>query len=141
MSPKEESERLMSALLPVAWEALRARGTFAPYAGWLTRRGELLRTDPARGASEHDQVTALTAQVRAEVGTGTVRAAALLSNVRVVPPGARQPTDAVRVLIDHADGFRVCVFLPYARSAGGELTRGLSFAAEGLAFAFPEATP
>jgi hypothetical protein len=57
-------------------------------------------------------------------------------DVRTIPPGATEKTDAIAVRLDHQAGYSVVVMIPY-RLADGQLVKGTVFAVKGDASIFP----
>src|SRR5690348_1235831 len=50
--------------------------------------------------------------------TGAIIASAVVYDVRTVPPGETEKTDAVAIELDHRDNYSVVVFIPYVVEAG-----------------------
>jgi hypothetical protein len=65
-----------------------------------------------------------------DAATGKVKATALVYDIRVVPPGTNEKSDAIAVALDHKDKYSVVVMLPYVLHAG-KLTIGTPFAQKG----------
>ena len=63
--------------------------------------------------------------------SGTYRATAIIFDVRVVPPGSDQKTDAIQIDLDHISELSLTVFLPYKIKHKGEVVYGEMFAQAG----------
>ncbi len=136
MTAKQECERLMNELLPLAKRLLAEHGEFWPFGGIVERDGEVAHvsatSDDERGApGELVQVLEDGFRERA----GTLRAAAIVVNVTAADPATRQKVDAIEVRLDHVDGYSVSVLFPYALGEG-KLELRAPFATEGERFAF-----
>jgi hypothetical protein len=59
---------------------------------------------------------------------GELRAAAICADVRVVPPGKVDKTDAISVGLEHQSGEAVNVFQPYQKGWFGRIRLGKLFA-------------
>ncbi len=62
--------------------------------------------------------------------TGACKATAIAFDIRVVPPGSEEKSDAVQVCLEHSDGYSAEVFLPYQIDRDGRVTYGTMFAQE-----------
>ncbi len=135
MSAKEEAELLVNDLVPCAKVMLREHGEFWPFGGTLGTDGSITQVGAHRelmqDAAPGELVELLEGAFRSDAAQGKIRAAAILLNVTLASRGK----DAILVRLDHADGYAVHVFFPYA-IAGGEVTTDAPFANEGERFAF-----
>jgi len=66
-----------------------------------------------------------------QASQGSIIAAGICMDVKVVPPGSIAKTDAICVELEHRDGEAVDVFVPYAISSSGSITYGEIFATPG----------
>ena len=57
-----------------------------------------------------------------------IRATALCVDLRVVPPGEQNKSDAVEIQMEHMDGAALNVFLPYGKDSSGAFQYGTLFA-------------
>jgi hypothetical protein len=93
----------------------------------------------ASDGTEHhkssDLIDLLVAKFREAGHQGKYKATGIVYDVRTIPPGTTEKTDAIAVRLDHRDGYSVVVMIPY-RLAGGELTKGPIFAVKGDAAIF-----
>ena len=131
LTPKEECEQLMNAILPLAEEMLANYGEFYPCGGAMTVEGEIVHIS-AKGETDHppsqDLIDLLKDSFRSR--RNEYRATAIVADVKTVPPGSQAKTDAIQVLLDHKGGYSVEVFFPY-EIMGGKAVFSEPFAAEG----------
>ena len=132
--PKEEVEELMNAVLPFAQKMLTEHGEFHPYGGAINSKREIVWVAVHDG-DEHPPseriIDLLVDACRAEAKAGTYRATAIIFDVRVVPPGSDQKTDAIQIDLDHISELSLTVFLPYKIKHKGEVVYGEMFAQAG----------
>jgi hypothetical protein len=136
---KTECEGLMNQAIPFAQKMLRQHGEFYPYGYVLKSSGKVALAGGYDGTEHPKSQTIIDLLVDAfqkDAQAGTIRATALVYDVRVMPPGATAKSDAIAVALDHRDGYSVVVFFPYVLS-GGEVTIGTSFVERGESRVFP----
>lgn len=118
---KAEAQALLDAALPFAEQMLREFGEFLPYAGAVRQSGETISIGGHDGR-EHppskDLIDLLEGGLRQGAVTGEYVVTALVYDVRVTPPSASEPTDAIAAELEHRDGYAVTVFFPYALTNG-----------------------
>ena len=135
MSGKSDCDQLMNAVLPLAERMLGEFGEFYPYGGYMKPSGEIANVGVKDEEDDHpkskDLLYVLRNSFSEMAATGACRATAIVFDVRVVPPGAEDKSDAVQVCLEHADGYSAEVFLPYRIDQDGRVTYGKMFAQEG----------
>jgi hypothetical protein len=122
-SAKDECEELMSAVLPRAERQLAERGAFAPFGAVMAASGEITQV-------EGSPVSAVQSALRERAAGNELRAAALVYDLRVLPPGSAEEADAVAIQLDHASGYCVVVTFPYRYTSSGGLVVDEPFANE-----------
>lgn len=130
---KQDLEKLVREMLPLAKHALEERGNFAPFGGALLPDGEIRRIEPEpeeAPASGERLVEDLAQRLRGGANSGDYRATVALVNVRVRQPGG-DPRDAVQVKLDHSGGTSLELFFPYRMKRPGVATFGRAFSREG----------
>ena len=131
---KHDLEQLLSAAVLFAEQMLTKHGEFFPYGSSMNSDGKISAVGGYTG-SEHPKSTEvidlLRAGFRREAEAGKIRACALVYDIRTVPPGKTEKTDAIAVELDHRGGMSVVVVYPYAISAGKRAMLGESYAAKG----------
>lgn len=114
--PKGETEELMNALLPFGQNMLEEHGEFIPYGGAMKPDGEIVSVATYDG-EEHplskDIINLLKDGYRLAAENGEYKATAIFYDVRVIPPGFEEKTDAIAVALDHKDNYSVIVLFPY----------------------------
>lgn len=135
MSGKSDCEKLMHAVLPLAERMLSQFGEFYPYGGFMKPNGEITHVGAEDEDTEHpkskDLIYVLRDSFSQMAATGACKATALAFDVRIIPPGTEQKSDAVQVCLEHADGYSAEVFLPYQIDQDGRVSYGTMFAQEG----------
>ena len=142
MTPKEEAEVLMNAILPVAERMLLRYGEFYPYGGYMKPDGTVAHIgandpDTDRPKSK-DLLYVLRSSLREMADGRRCKAVALVFNVSTTLPNSGQKSDAVQLSIEHEGGYSVEIFLPY-RVTGGEVVYGETFVQQGKHEVFPVA--
>jgi hypothetical protein len=139
MTPKQECEGLMTEVRLFAERMLREHGEFHPFGGTIQSDGRVALVGADTGDEmppAGDLINVLTEGFRREVAAGDIRAAALVVNVSVLPPKQQDKVDAIRIALDHRDGYAVRVFFPYHLLADAGLKVEAPFALTGISFAF-----
>lgn len=134
MNAKQESEKLMNAVLPLAEKMLRRYGEFYPYGGYMKPDGKIVDVGAEDSETEHpkskDLSDSLRSSFRGLARTNQCKAVAVAFNVAVNLPDSNRKSDAIQVCLDHADGYSVEVFFPY-QIVNGEVAYGETFAQKG----------
>jgi hypothetical protein len=134
MNPKQECERLLDSVFPVAELLLKKQGTFYPFGGYMEPNGEITHVGAKDSDTDYpmseDLIDLLRSSFREMAGTRKCKASALIIDVRVTPAGSNQKTDAIQACLDHVDGYSVEVFFPY-RIVDGEVVFGETYACQG----------
>jgi hypothetical protein len=117
MNAKQESERLMNAVLPLAEKMLRQYGEFYPYGGYMKLDGTIVDIgvedpDTDRPKSK-DLLYILRNSFREMAETNQCKAVAMVLSVSVKLPRSNHESDAIQVCVEHADGYSAEVFFPY----------------------------
>lgn len=131
MNAKEESEKLMNAMLPLAEKMLREYGEFYPYGGYMKADGEIVdmgATDPdtCRPKSK-DLIYVLRSSFQEMARANQCKAIVIILDVAVNLPDSDQKSDAIQVCLEHMDGYSVEVFFPY-QIVNKEIIYGETFA-------------
>jgi len=125
-------DALLNDLLPFAQQMLAKHGEFYPFGGSMTADDKHISVG-AKGESDHPRsqelIDLLTEAFRGDAVTGRIRAAGICFDVRVVPPGQVDKTDAIQMSLER-EGEAVDLFVPYAQLPGGACTYGAMFASQ-----------
>lgn len=134
MNAKQESEKLMNAVLPLAEKMLRAHGEFYPYGGYMKPDGTIVDVgaeDPdTDNPKSRDLIFVLRNSFREMASASQCKAVAIVFDVAVNLPSSKGKSDAIQVCVDHADGYSAEVFFSY-RIVNHQIVYGETFAQEG----------
>jgi hypothetical protein len=134
MTPKEECEALMNALVPFAQQQLSKHREFYPFGGTMSVDGKIAQSASSTG-EEHPASQPLIDLLEKGFRDGAKRhlykATAIVVDVRTIPPGKKEKQDAIEVRLDHVSGYSVRVLFPYAFSPKGDLEVALPFTVQG----------
>jgi hypothetical protein len=134
MNAKQEAERLMNAMLPLAEKMLRQHGEFYPYGGYIKPDGTIVEVgaaypDTGRPKS-NDLIYILRSSFREMASTNQCKAVAMVFDVAVTLPESDQKSDAIQVCVEHVEGYSAEVFFPY-QIVSKEIVYGKTFAQQG----------
>jgi len=125
-------DELLNALLPFAQQMLAEHGEFYPFGSTMTVAGKIV-AQAAHIGEEHPKsqplIELLTQAYRQQALNGEIRAAGICYDVRTIPPGQTEKTDAVCLALEHQTGQSVSVFVPYKKGLFGKVKYGELFAA------------
>lgn len=134
MNAKQESERLMNAVLPLAEKMLRQYGEFYPYGGYMKPDGNIVDVGPHDPDTDRpkskDLIYVLRSSFREMANTGQCKAVAIVFNVSVNLPKSDSKSDAIQICVEHVDGYSAEVFFPY-QIISNEIVYDETFAQEG----------
>lgn len=147
MTPKEECEGLMDELIGTVEKLLIQDGEFHPFGATLGEDGTIQEVGPTPiGNDGLDSVGRLAVSLKERAVQQPVRAACIVALVAVQRPGTDGSVDAIRMALDHREGYVAHVFFPYELRAPEpnpnqaeprpELVFGEPFATRGVSFAF-----
>ena len=130
---KSEVESLMNSALPFAEKMLAEHGEFFPFGEAMKPNGEIVSIG-AQGESEQppsqELIDILKNAFRAAAASGEYKATAIIYDIRTIPPGESEKTDAIAVALDHVDDYSVVVIFPYSIN-GTSVTVSAPFAQRG----------
>lgn len=117
MNPKQEAEKLMNEILPVAKRMLRQHGEFLPYGGYMKPNGEIVHVgakDPETDRPKSmDLISILRNSFRRMAKNKECIVAVTVFDVVVTIPESNRKSDAIQVSVDHIDNYSADVFFPY----------------------------
>ena len=126
-------DALLNDLLPFAERMLSEHGEFYPFGGSITADGRHISVG-AKNSSDHPKsqelIDIMTHEFRSQASEGKIRAAGICFDVRVVPPGQIDKTDAIQLALERKGGDAVDVFVPYAQLPDRTFTYDELFACE-----------
>jgi hypothetical protein len=131
MSPKQDCEQLMNAIMPLAEKMLRQYGEFYPFGGYMKWDGTIVHVGASDPDSDHpkskDLIYVLRSSFQEMALANQCKAIAMVFDVVVNLPNSNDKSDAIQISVEHADGYSADVFFPY-KIADGELLYGRTFA-------------
>jgi len=137
---KKQLEELLAATLPLAETMLTTHAEFFPYGATMGPDGKITSVGGYTG-EEHPEsaevIALLKAVYRKEGATGKIMACALAYDVRCIPPGQTEKSDAVAVDLNHRDGMSIRMIYSYRIGADKKVVWGQLFANKGVDDIFP----
>lgn len=126
-------DSLLDALLPFAQQQLEKRGEFFPFGASMGVDGKIAYV----AAQLHDEqppsqevIDVLVSGLQRSAESGELRAAGVCLDVRTIPPGSSEKTDAICVRVER-QGEAVAIYLPYRKPRLGKTKYGELFATAG----------
>jgi hypothetical protein len=117
MNPKQDSETLMNAILPLAERMLIEYGEFYPFGGYMKADGAIVHVGAADSDTDRpkskDMIYVLWSSFQEMARTSQCKAAAIVLDVAVTLPNSNRESDAIQVCVEHADGYSAEIFFPY----------------------------
>lgn len=123
---------LLNVMVPFAQQMLAKHGEFYPFGSAINADGKVEALAAYEGDEHpppHRLIDLLTRVIREEAAAGNIRAAAICYDVRTIPPGQSEKTDAICVSAEHQNGEAADVYLPYKKGWFGKMSYGQLFAA------------
>jgi len=130
---KSDAETLMNSALPFAEKMLSKHSEFFPYAAAMKPNGDIVDVAGYDGREQppsKDLINLLTTELRKDAAAGKYKATAIVYDVRIIPPGKTEPSDAIAVALEHRDSYSTVVLFPYSLS-GATVNIGEPFAEPG----------
>ena len=115
MTPKEECEKMLDALLSFALEQLKKHSEFYPFGAVLLNNDEISLTAADSGEEYPDStlvINQLTEAHKKQAEQGNIRASGICWNATVSLENGVQ-TDAIIVSLEHRENYSVIVGQPY----------------------------
>jgi hypothetical protein len=107
----------MNDILPFAKRMLAEHEEFHPYGGFLRTDGSIVHVGAEARSVDYpsgkDLIDSLQRDFRRRAKNGEIKAAAIVSNVRVTPPSKHERSDAIQATVEHRDSYCADVFFPY----------------------------
>jgi len=140
---KAELEQLLDTALPFAQQMLAKHAEFYPYGVTMDPKGKIKNVGGYTG-DEHPKSTEvidlLRAAYRRDGEAGQIMACALVYDIRTLPPGQTDKTDAVAVVLDHRDGLSLVMNYPYKIGVDKKVQFSTPFAMKGAGDVFKSIT-
>ena len=125
-------DQLLNALLPFAQQMLAKHGEFYPFGSSMALDGQIAAEAAYDGNEQPPSQTLiemLTQAFKQRAEAGHLRAAGICYDIRTIPPGQTEKTDAICVSLEHQGGDAVDVCVPYKKGWFGRVQYGDLFAA------------
>jgi hypothetical protein len=124
-------DELLNVLLPFAKKMLAEYGSFHPFGAVMESDGKSRMVGAKVEGNEFpkavDLIQILEAEFHKNAEEGTIKASGICFDVRVIPPGGQEKTDAVQVNLEYVGGETFAVFLPYKKSIFKKISYGELF--------------
>lgn len=124
-------DELLNAVVPIAQQMLSKHGEFYPFGSIVTADGKAEVFAAYEGDDQppsQQLIDSLTQILREKAAAGTIRAAAICYDARIVPPGQSAKTDAICLSAEHQNGEGSDLYLPYKKGWFGKISYGELFA-------------
>src|SRR5262245_13385837 len=111
-------DTLLNPLLSFAQQMLAKQGTFFPFGASMRSDGEIAMAAgyiDERGSELVEIIDLIVQGFQQEAAIVAIRAAGICIDMRIVPPGGTEKTDAICVQLEHGEGDCVDVYLPYKK--------------------------
>jgi len=125
-------DQLLNAVLPFAQQMLSKHGKFFPFGASMTTGGKIemhAAYDGDEQPPSQQLIDLLSGAFRQQASSGQIRGAAICYDVRTIPPGQTDKTDAICVSAEHQNGEAADVYLPYKKGWFGKISYGQIFGA------------
>jgi hypothetical protein len=139
---RDDLNRLLNALIPYAQQMLNQQAQFLPFAGAIGATGEVevIGGYPGDHVSTSKDVRDLLLEgLQQGARDGKYRATGLCCDMRMRRVEGEEPTEAISILLEHADGTVIMIYLPYVRQPNGHVEYGEMYGAAAEARVFPPA--
>lgn len=120
---KAQTEMLMNELLPFAEKMLDEHGGFHPFGGYLNLSAEVVHVGVQPGtanASAKEKEAMLVASFKRLAEQGAAIAFAITTDV-TLPYGDGSKGDAIKLFLEHREGYCAEVFFRYEKKADGRV--------------------
>ncbi len=132
MTPKQECEMLLDALLPAAEHLLKKNGEFYPIAAVLTADSQVQYTAVHEGDEYPDAQGMIDRFIQAHrelAAKNEIKASGIAWNAAI--SAEEQKSDAIIISLEHRDGYSVIVGQPYQMGRFRKIKLGELFAQDG----------
>ena len=135
MTPKEECEALLDALIPAAENLLRKNGQFYPIGAALTNESTISLTAVSYGDDEFPEsqrvIDDLTSAHCRMAEQNEIKASGIAWDATITAPDGKK-SDAILISLEHVSGYSVMVGVPYVIGVFKKVKLGELFAQSDL---------
>ena len=124
---------LLNSLLPSAQNMLSKYAEFYPFGATLDSKGKISSEAAYTGEDKplsQPLIELMTAAFKQYAKENKIIAAGMCMDVRTIPPGESQKTDAILMGLEHVSGESIDVYLPYKKEMSGKISYGNLFASK-----------
>ena len=128
---------LFNAAVEFAEAMLAKEGEFIPFGVTLTGNEKVALVHGSVGVEDPastDVIDLLQSSFEQSAAEGSISAAGVCLDIKIVPPGAAEKSDAICVRLAHVSGEAVEVYLPYTCEQSGHHAFGEVFATAAATF-------
>ena len=141
MTPKEECEALLDALIPAAEKLLRKNRQFYPIGATLTTENTIALTSVSYGDDEFPEsqrvIDDLTSAHCRMAEQKEIKASGIAWDATITAPDGKK-SDAILISLEHSSGYSVMVGVPYVLGMFKKVKLGELFAQSGTHNIFPQ---
>lgn len=134
IDPKAEVELLLNELYPFAEKMLRTYGEFNPFGGYIDATARMVHAsleDIDAEESGIDKLNRLVDGLRRIIVEKEARACGFVVNVTLPSDNGVDKEDAIRVFLEHKDGYCADVFYCYLLSEANDVSITKNYAQQG----------
>jgi hypothetical protein len=134
IDPKAEVEQLLNELYPFAEKMLRTYAEFNPFAGYIDATGRMVHVSiedvetEETGKSKHKR---LVDGLKEEIAKKGARACGFVVNVTLPGHNGVDTEDAIRIFLEHKDGYCADVFYCYLLNESNDVSVTKNYAQQG----------
>lgn len=137
---KDDAQSLVDELLPFAKRMLGEYREFLPYGGHMRVDGEIVHEGATTGeerSKSQPLIDILRDAHREQARMGSIRAACIVYDMRIVPPKRTEKQDAIAFELDHRDDYSGVAVYPYTIDDSGAVCIETPFGFRGQGDIFP----
>jgi hypothetical protein len=127
-------DKLVNKAVPFAQQMLQEHGEFHPFACVISANDEFTHIGVDTGKEQpgaHEVVEELVFSLKDMATNGMIHATAICIDVRTIPPGQTEKSDAICMRLERSDTDPIQVILPYRKKLMGRYDFGEMFATAG----------
>jgi hypothetical protein len=130
---------LFDRLVPFGKQMLEKQGGFIPYGAYYDMNGklEMLGVHDKDGQAAN-AIKVLLQSFKHLASQGKCRSIVYCMDIRTVPPGQKEKTDAILATMEHVSGEAMNIAVPYRKEHSGKITYGKPFPGPATAQVFPK---
>lgn len=122
---KDDAQSLVDELMPFAKRMLGEYREFMPYGGHMKLDGEIVYEGATTGekrSKSQPLIDNLRDAHREQARVGSIRAACIVYDMRIIPPKRTEKLDAIAFELDHRDDYSGVAVYPYTIDDSGSVS-------------------